>query len=442
MIRDSRGVPRRTVLRAAAGIVPAIALGQSPYAAHAAVMPAQFLPGQPLISPEKEALKLRWTAVANAESYRVESGRNRAVSVGKSVVSGISGETAIINDLGARELDSWSGNYTFTRVVAVTAKDSRGDRRQRSSGVVISRPTPVQPNPAGTKVTVGTYNVLSCASGTGVRSWKKRRTRVAAVIKNHMPDVLAVQEATPLNISTSITGFFRKRKKGKRVARKRRAQYLDLQRLLASRGYALDTRGKITTGGHRSVVHGGRILYNSKAMRLISRKTVWLSGYHRPSGDRYASVATFKSRKTGVSFVFASVHLTPKNTVSLDILRRRQIEQLIAAIKKYNVHHLPVVVAGDLNSTQLRQTSRAHVALRAAGYFDARGAVTQIGTMYPSYTNFRTRPAGSDSRFDYIMVKGAPGAWTYRNVFSLNADGKYRLPHPSDHNLQLATLSL
>lgn len=445
MMRDRQGVPRRALLRAAAGAVPLAAIASAvtnTEAANATTILGRFQDGQPVITPTADALQVQWSAIENAVSYRVLSARNTGFTVALESLDGLAETSTTVSTLDARLLGPASGNYSFVKVVASNGEfDSWGDPVEHSSAVAVTRPTPVQPNPAGTPLTVATYNVLATQSSPSSHSWTSRRRMVAKTIRNRMPDVIGLQEASPLLVSTQVTGFFTKKKKGKKVAKPRRTQFKDLQYLLAGSGYALDTEAKMNAGSHSKAYHGGRILYNAKTVRLIKRRTEWLRGTSRAS-DRYASIALFQSIGTGAYFVFASAHLTPKDSASLDQLRGAQITQLISAIDRFNPSGYPAVVVGDFNTTQLRVNPIAHANLLAAGFFDARGAVTQYGTSRPTFNGFNTKAptTWNDSRMDYILVKGAPGAVWYRNVYGVNANGTYKTPHASDHNIQLAQL--
>ena len=111
-------------------------------------------------------------------------------------------------------------------------------------------------------------------------------------------------------------------------------------------------------------------------------------------------------------------------------------------MNQLNTAHLPVVLAGDLNTWQNNKAGYgAHDALVASGYYDTAAALTQVNVRYTTLNAFaRTIPAnasGWGARLDVITVKGVTGAARFENVMKVTDTNR-----PSDHNMVVADIRL
>jgi hypothetical protein len=119
-----------------------------------------------------------------------------------------------------------------------------------------------------------------------------------------------------------------------------------------------------------------RITYNAHTVRLLKAGVVrWRAQESKADGPRLMAWARFKHRSTGKRFFFASVHL---ETASKRV-RKKQWKQLLRVVPKL-AHGLPVVVAGDFNSTRNQKGNAAERFLpkmKKAGFGDTLGQTSR-----------------------------------------------------------------
>ena len=130
-----------------------------------------------------------------------------------------------------------------------------------------------------------------------------------------------------------------------------RTQYTDLVHLLNVRATGRDRYRALSKTLHSKAT---RITYNAHTVRLLKAGVVrWRAQESKADGPRLMAWARFKHRSTGKRFFFASVHL---ETASKRV-RKKQWKQLLRVVPRL-AHGLPVVVAGDFNSTGTRRATR------------------------------------------------------------------------------------
>ena len=309
--------------------------------------------------------------------------------------------------------------------------------------------------PAGTALRVASFNVHTATASTGVRPWSQRVSGVADTILSRSPGVVALQElgigrADGTNLST--TGAL--------------TQDQSLVSTLHARGgtrYQLVREGRYVPPGTAEAIQGARLLYDSSRYRLVSScadtapQASW-----SPSctialpllpGDngwlrRHAAYAVFADRATGKQFFLASVHLDQRQSTSwaterrYEQLRATQVKAVMTRLNTLNTGHLPIVLAGDLNTWQNNQFGYdAHDAMVAGGYYDTAAARSQVNVRFTTMNHFATTvptsTTGWGSRLDVITVKGATGAARFENVMRVTDSNR-----PSDHNMVVADLRL
>jgi endonuclease/exonuclease/phosphatase family metal-dependent hydrolase len=314
---------------------------------------------------------------------------------------------------------------------------------------------PAAASTAGTALRVASFNVRTANAVSDGRTWLRRAPLVAKTIVSRNPGVVAVQELNPhradgqkLPVGTSLR------------------QTVSLLRALAANGagkYRLVRTSPYGKPGVLEGTQGARILYDSSRYSVVSRcPETSADGYYSPSctillpiraGDsgkerRRAAYAVLQDRASGKRFYVVSAHLDARHSknltteASLEALRGNQVKTALARVDQLNTAHLPVVLAGDLNSWQNNKGGyRAHDTLVTAGFYDTAAAATQVNIRYTTMTDFaRTVPSttwGWGARLDVIAVKGIRGAQRFENVMKVTDSNR-----ASDHNMIVADVRL
>ena len=155
---------------------------------------------------------------------------------------------------------------------------------------------------------------------------------------------------------------------------------------------------------------GARILYDTSRYSLVSPcpETARDGSYSssctivmplRASDSatirRRAAYAVLADRATGKRFFVVSAHLDARHSTntttehSYEALRASQAKAVLARVTQLNTAHLPVVLAGDLNTWQNNKAGYgAHDALIASGYYDTAAALTQVNVRYTTMNAF------------------------------------------------------
>jgi len=297
---------------------------------------------------------------------------------------------------------------------------------------------------------VATWNVggiLTDGTGRSHARWKSRRNVVVRQLLAQSPvgqrsraaDVIALQEAN-----------------SEKKLRSGRTQYTDLVHLLNVRATGHDRYRALSKTLHSKAT---RITYNAHTVRLLKAGVVrWRAQESKADGPRLMAWARFKHRSTGKRFFFASVHL---ETASKRV-RKKQWKQLLRVVPKL-AHGLPVVVAGDFNSTRNQKGNAAERFLpkmKKAGFGDTLGQ-TSRGNLKVTHArphrltranfnsvNFYHRRLGHSwnkkyvgQDVDYIFASNRLKVRGWALVADLAPGGK-KLEGviPSDHNLIRANL--
>ena len=208
---------------------------------------------------------------------------------------------------------------------------------------------------------------------------------------------------------------------------------------------------------------GARILYDTSRYSLVSpcpetssdgsyssscTIVMPLRAADSATNRRRAAYAVLADRATGKRFYVVSAHLDNRHSTntttehSLEALRTSQAKAVIARVTQLNTAHLPVVLAGDLNTWQNNKAGYgAHDALIASGYYDTAAALTQVNVRYTTMNAFAATilasASGWGARLDVITVKGVTGAARFENVMKVTDTNR-----PSDHNMVVADIRL
>lgn len=312
---------------------------------------------------------------------------------------------------------------------------------------------------------VASYNVRKHNSFDGVPNegtWLQRRDAVAGLITGQAPDVLALQEAQQSRIREADGSLAKLAQMEDLVARLPATYRLTNPHRYDCVKSTTMTRCKKQD---RNASRGVRIVYNSAEVELIRHGAKRLSYLTASAMERYVAWAVFRHRDSGKDFVFADVHLentddsVPGSTAYYE-LRKTQTRESLAEVDANNPGKLPVIVAGDFNSTKFDLPSNGpYDVMRAAGYVDPLGnthrsstiaswatAEKRIRTQYNSYNRWALSPPRSSnpngSYFDYLFTSGPLRVSEWETAMNLRSDGTWAGVIPSDHHLIRATVWL
>lgn len=367
------------------------------------------------------SLSLTWTSPGPGFRYRVRYGvdPNVTTTTSKSVIMPAAG--GVITGLKAD-----TDYYVKVRVI-----DALGVKLSGYSAVKTVRTREVT-----SALAMVTYNVLKASSAT---DWAARRLDVAAAILAQRPDVVALQEATPITVAQTSTGS-------------KIPQYADLISLLGSR-YSY-----VTTAG----TSGTRLAYNMARLTVVRSGSQQLEIFG-PS-PRYAVWAVLADKITGKRVFVITTHLEPGKDSSGEStyweVRVRQARQVLALIAAKNTEQLPVLLAGDLNSSRSTKPSNGpYNVLVNGGMIDPLGnasgswlggnspiAEHVIDLQYNSYNGMERRarrtvwPLGT--HVDYLMVSRGVAVPRMQMGLRLDQEGYFLGTIPSDHNLISALVQL
>ncbi|MFT4108946.1 endonuclease/exonuclease/phosphatase family protein [Propionicimonas sp.] len=281
-------------------------------------------------------------------------------------------------------------------------------------------------------IRVLSYNVNK-VSNAG-HPWEQRRDAVAANILAQAPDVVGLQEASPLTVvgadATPVT------------------QYDDLLQRLGS-PYELATRKGSS---------GTKLAYNASRLSVVDASATSLTTLG--TATRYAVWAIFKDKQTGGKFFVLNTHLEPgsSSVAEYNVARATQAEEVLKLIADHS-EGLPVVLQGDFNSARTAVPNAPYVAFTAAGFVDPTGnssasfltgrnatAEHVVNAAYNSYNGYETKarrtsfPVGT--YIDYILTDPRIRVAEFRTVVDLNRKGQFVGTIPSDHNAIVATIEL
>ncbi len=263
------------------------------------------------------------------------------------------------------------------------------------------------------------FNIRYGTADDGPNRWSNRSDLVVAVIREHTPAVLALQEALRFQLDTLVA--------------------------------ALPNYGEIGVGRDDGAEQGeyAAILYDRDRLRVAADGTFWLSDTPDVPGStswgnritRICTWARFEDRATGDEFHVFNVHLDHESQPS----RERSV-QLVADRLSRLPNADPLIVLGDFNAGEENPAFRYLVgdvspsdafatAPPSPGLIDtfrrARPEATAVGTFH----GFAGDSSGD--KIDAILVSSQ---WIVRDaaIVRMQRDGRY----PSDHFPVLATLSL
>lgn len=277
------------------------------------------------------------------------------------------------------------------------------------------------------RISMVSYNILKAS---GSPDWGTRRRPVADSILAQKPDVVALQEATPL----TYQGV---------------KQYDDIVGLLGS-PYSLVSR----TGSS-----GTKLVYNTS--RLALKRTGVKALTTIGSATRYAQWAILEDRRTGGQFFVINTHLEPgsQDVAANNTARVVQAREVLALIDA-NADGLPVIIAGDMNSSRgATPANGQYDTFTGAGYVDltdnrtaswasGRSSVVEhaMDWQYNSANKLASKPKRTaypvGTNIDYVYTSRDVRAATWRTVVDVDRNGAFVGTIPSDHNMLAMHLHL
>lgn len=269
------------------------------------------------------------------------------------------------------------------------------------------------PTPPGS-VVVMTWNVWGDAGDAAGEPFRDRAPYMVERIQLASPDVFAAQEA-----GWSERGpWFRK--------------------------FVEDETGLTAAGDDALGKKALKIWFNAERLDELDAG-VWLAP--TGGGSKGAAWAKLRQKETGQEFYVLSVHL--EHVHSENETRRRQMSWLLDQLATKNTIHLPVVIAGDLNSNASRASGNAPVELLGdEGFVNtlevsaSKPSNHNIGSAIGDY-GARTLKVTHPKRaqIDYVFVpSGTPvHAWSLVPQSPIKDDKYTRLT--SDHNAIVASVT-
>ena len=284
-------------------------------------------------------------------------------------------------------------------IVWINAKDARGitasahelTEQISKTNTEITVKNEVKGGTVAAPVSVMSYNVF-------YNSPNDRKSMVLQMIRDYMPDLLGVQEATPQWMS-----IFKSE--------------------LTTNGYA--TVGEGRDGGNSGEYNA--IFYKTDKFDLISSGTKWLSDTPDVKGSRAESnvlprimtYAVLERKSDGMRFIYVNTHLDHTS----DQVRIKQIGVLTKEIAK--LPDLPVIITGDFNTSE---SQNPYNELISYGFIDC--AKVAFDTTEGADGTFHGYSGNTPSRIDFIF--GSPGNVIFGNYEV--CDKKIENKYASDHH--------
>ncbi len=204
------------------------------------------------------------------------------------------------------------------------------------------------------------------------------------VIRKAMPDVLGVQEATPLWLEILNDGLS------------------DLYDVV---GFGRDSAMNDDYTLAENKGEGTFVFYLKDKFELLETKTFWLSPTPMVSrsmyeGQSYLRVVTWarlRRKADGKEFVHCNTHIDFNREGYPDI-QNQQVEQILDYMKPYQEEGLPVLITGDFN---LQEDARAFQLFAPAGFVTSRAVSESFGDNLGTFPN--PRPENGGIYIDFLM---------------------------------------
>lgn len=315
--------------------------------------------------------------------------------------------------------------------------------------------------PVEDPLSVASFNIhcANCIDPVpGEALWPDRRDAVVAEVIERMPDIIGFQEASQAWLKEDHPGGL--------------SQFEDLKARLNAAGGTYE----VTNTKRNNCINpqtpidcvpfdqgasqGSRIFYNENKIVPLRTGSQLLPELYAEKNDRYVAWAEVMQISSGKRFFFANTHLEADKSEGNIELRRDQAEVVMDTIAKENIEKLPVILAGDMNSSKwLLPSNSAYDVIVGAGLIDPLGntyrnryasgdatAETVINRSASSFNGYRRDNAAgvegeSGSYIDYIFTSKMR-VQLYENVGKYDSSGNRVGVFGSDHNMQFAIVGL
>jgi len=260
---------------------------------------------------------------------------------------------------------------------------------------------------AAPELSVMSFNLRYANTADGDNAWTHRKDDVLALLDGYQPDVLGVQEATPVQMQELQDGL---------------PGYANL-----GVGRDADNQGEFSA-----------IFYAKDKLQLLEGDTFWLSetpdvpskGWDAAL-NRICTWGKFRVQASGREFLAFNTHFD-----HVGVEARQQAARLILQkIEELNPQRLPVVLSGDFNLTENEAPIGLISAAMQDGFYHARGGHQGPTGTFQDFRTDITEP----ERIDYIFTTGV-AVLTHTHLDERRRSDPAR--YPSDHFPVLAELKL
>ena len=263
---------------------------------------------------------------------------------------------------------------------------------------LFSLPAQVSENHQEKSLKVMSFNIRCFTLLDGLDNWLFRKKEVVKLLKRYHPDLLGLQEVTPIQIK-------------------------DLEQSLEEYRWFGLPRGDGKTRGERCP-----IFFKKERFELLTHQTFWLSETPEVAGSRswgsackrIVSWGKFRDRESGMVFYHFNTHFDHQSS-----LARRMSARLLLEKTREIAQNYPVIITGDFNA---RDTSEPYLIITSR-FQDARkiSLSPPRGPYGTSRSFIPYTPVGA--RIDYIFVSEQIKVLEYAVL-----DDTYgRNRRPSDH---------
>jgi len=354
------------------------------------------------------SMYLSWTSRGPGVHYRMQYGTSPTLTDAHTKVFRYSGGV----------LDGLRAATTYYYRVVTISGDERSALSPYSALASLTTPS-TSGSPA---IRLATNNICSYACG----NWDARRAIIAASLSYQDPDLIALQEAS-----------------------RDEDLVADLNAANAGRNYQL-----FAYSSHADLAYD--------ANRFSLNEGAWgeLTFTAENDPDKNAVWAIFTDKLSGKRLFVVSVHLTNSDSTNAQRVRPLEAQDVVNLVKANNPDKLPVVIAGDFNTSKRKADHPAvYDTMTTAGYLDPLGntsdsryvakaatAEHRIDVGYASANQYQSYALRSKwlngYNVDYIWQSSGIRMAMFQTVIDLDATGRFVGTIATDHNMLVATFHL
>lgn len=202
------------------------------------------------------------------------------------------------------------------------------------------------------------------------------------------------------------------------------------------------TTAQIFTGHSRGYVRadGG-----AKARYIFYRPALFeqLGGGSFDIGDgRDTTWAEFKVKSTKQTFYYVDVHLDNGKGKADDSRRAREMDRMLGQMAQINTEGKPMIYAGDFNSGTHRDLDSPGAKMRGAGLTNTELLTQDVeNAQINTGHTFSTSVLQSGAHIDHVWVSRQFEVESWKQLVRIT-NGRYTTPVASDHNAVSAVIAL